>query len=256
MPLAYLSPAEAIAHEGLRLVLVRGAPSPWGLAAKAIFEIKKLDYVAAPLELAGRNDEIVAWSGQNSAPVVAWRDEAPIHRWQDILLLAERLAPTPSMIPADPLQRVLMWGFANELAGEHGIGWNRRLQGFHRGRKSGKTNPTSETLIGKYGYDAEAAIAAPQRIAGSLVALTAQLKAQQARGIDFLVGDALSAVDIYLVTFLNLVSPLPPEHCPMPDAFRAGFTAREPEILAALDPALLAHRDRIFAKYFCSPMEF
>ncbi len=256
MALTYVSPREAIAHDGLRLVLVRGAPSPWGLAAKAIFEIKKLDYVAAPLELAGRNDEIVAWSGQNSAPVVAWRDEAPIHRWQDILLLAERLAPTPAMIPADPLPRVLMWGFANELAGEHGIGWNRRLQGFHRGRKSGKANPTSETLIGKYGYDAEAATAAPQRIAGSLDALGAQLKAQQARGIDFLVGDALSAADIYLVTFLNLVSPMPPEQCPMPDAFRAGFTAREPEILAALDPALLAHRDRIFAAHFRSPMEF
>jgi glutathione S-transferase len=256
MPLAYVTPREAIEHKGLRLVLVRGAPSPWGLAAKAIFELKGLDHVTAPLELAGSNDEIVAWSGQNSAPVVAWRDEAPIHRWQDILLLAERLAPTPAMIPADPLQRVLMWGFANELAGEHGIGWNRRLQGFHRGRKSGKTNPTSETLIGKYGYDAEAATAAPQRIAGSLNALTTQLKAQQARGIDFLVGDALSAADIYLVTFLNLVSPLPPEHCPMPDAFRSGFTAREPEILAALDPALLAHRDRIFAAHFRSPMAF
>jgi hypothetical protein len=52
------------------------------------------------------------------------------------------------------------------------------------------------------------------------------------------------------------VAPLPHEHCPMPDAFRAGFTAREPEILAALDPALLAHRDRIFGEYFRSPMEF
>jgi glutathione S-transferase len=160
------------------------------------------------------------------------------------------------MIPSDPLQRVLMWGFANELAGEQGIGWNRRLQGFARARNSGKTNPVSETLIGKYGYDAEAAKAASARIAGSLNALATQLKAQQSRGIGFLVGDALSAADIYLVTFLNLVAPLPHEHCPMPDAFRAGFTAREPEILAALDPALLAHRDRIFGEYFRSPMEF
>jgi len=256
MALAYVSPREAIAHDGLRLVLVRGAPSPWGLAAKAIFDLKGLDYVAAPLELAGGNEEIVAWSGQNSAPVVAWRDEAPVHRWQDILLLAERLAPTPAMIPADARQRVLMWGFANELAGELGIGWNRRLQGFGRVRNSGKANPVTETLIGKYGYDAEAAKAAPRRIAGSLEALTAQLKAQQAGGVDFLVGDALSAADIYLVTFLNLVAPLPHAHCPMPDAFRAGFTAREPEILAALDPALLAHRDRIFATFFRSPMEF
>ena len=149
-----------------------------------------------------------------------------------------------------------MWGFVNELAGEHGLGWNRRLQGFGRARSSGKTHPVSEALIAKDGYDADAARAAPQRIAGTLVALTTQLKAQQARGFDFLVGESLSAADVYLVTFLNLVAPLPPEQCPMPDAFRAGFTAREPEIVAALDPVLLAHRDRIFRAHFRDPMEF
>ena len=69
-------------------------------------------------------------------------------------------------------------------------------------------------------------------------------------------GEALSAADIYFVAFLNLVAPLPPEQCPMPDAFRAGFTAREPEIVAALDPVLLAHRDRIFKAHFTSPMAF
>jgi glutathione S-transferase len=256
MAIAYITPAEAIESKGLRLVFVRGVPSPWGMAAKTLFEIKGLTYVAAPLELGGANEEIVAWSRQNSAPVVAWNDEPPIHRWQDIILLAERLAPAPALIPADAHQRVLMWGFVNELAGEQGLGWNRRLQGFARARKSGKSNPVSEALIGKYGYDADAVKAAPQRIAGTLEALTRQLKQQQARGIDFLVGETLSAADIYLVTFLNLVAPLPPAQCPMPDPFRAGFTAREPEIVAALDPTLLAHRDRIFQAHFKNPMEF
>ena len=256
MALTYATPAEAIGHKGLRLVLVRGVPSPWGMAAKTLFEIKGVDYLAAPLDLAGSNEEIVAWSGQNSAPVVAWNDEPPIHRWQDIILLAERLAPAPALIPADPLQRVLMWGFINEVAGEQGLGWNRRLQGFARARSGGRIHAVSEVLIGKYGYDAEAVKTAPQRIAGSLAALAAQVKAQQARGIGFLVGDQLSAADIYFVAFLNLVAPLPHEHCPMPDAFRSGFTAREPEIVAALDPVLLAHRDRIFAAHFRSPMEF
>ena len=59
--LTYLSPAEIIRHEGLRIVLVQGMPSPWGQAAKTIFEIKGLDYVAAPLAVGGTNDEIVAW---------------------------------------------------------------------------------------------------------------------------------------------------------------------------------------------------
>ena len=93
--LTYLTPADIIAHKGLRIVLVQGLPSPWGQAAKTIFEIKGLDYVAAPLIPAGENREIVAWSGQNSGPVVAWANEKPIDRWIDILYLAERLAPIP-----------------------------------------------------------------------------------------------------------------------------------------------------------------
>ena len=256
MTIAYVTPAEAIKATGLRLVFVRGVPSPWGMAAKTLFEIKGVDYLAAPLELAGSNNEIVAWTGQNSAPVVAWNDEAPIHRWQDIILLAESLAPAPALIPADALHRALMWGFANELAGEQGLGWNRRLQGFGRARNSGKSNPVSEALIGKYGYDAEAVKTVVPRIAGTLTGLATQVKAQRKRGVDFLVGEDLSAADIYFVTFLNLVAPLPPEQCPMPDAFRTGFTAREPEIVGALDPVLIAHRDRIFQAHFKNPMEF
>ena len=159
------------------------------MAAKTLFEIKRLDYLAAPLELAGSNEEIVAWSSQNSAPVVAWNDEPPIHRWQDIILLAERLAPAPALIPEDALQRVLMWGFINELAGEHGLGWNRRLQGFARARSGGRSHPVSEVLIGKYGYDAEAVKTAPQRIALSADHRRA-IEGAAVRGGDYLVGDA------------------------------------------------------------------
>ncbi len=46
--LQYRSFEEIVAHPGLRIVLVKGVPSPWGQAAKTIFEIKGLEYVAAP----------------------------------------------------------------------------------------------------------------------------------------------------------------------------------------------------------------
>jgi hypothetical protein len=46
--LQYRSFEEIIDHPGLRIVMVKGVPSPWGQAAKTIFEIKGLDYVAAP----------------------------------------------------------------------------------------------------------------------------------------------------------------------------------------------------------------
>ena len=41
----YLSVEEAISLKGLRLVLTRGVPGPWGEAAKAILHVKNIPYV-------------------------------------------------------------------------------------------------------------------------------------------------------------------------------------------------------------------
>jgi hypothetical protein len=95
-------------HPGLRIVLVKGMPSPWGQAAKTIFEIKGLEYIAAPWQPGEPNENIVAWGREASAPLVAWSKEKPINRWIDILYLAEKLAPKPSLIPTDATQRALM----------------------------------------------------------------------------------------------------------------------------------------------------
>ena len=108
--LQYRSFKEIADHPGLRMVLVKGLPSPWGQSAKTIFEIKGLEYVAAPWLPGEANADIVAWGGEASAPIVAWAGEKPINRWIDILYLAERLAPKPSLIPADAKQRALMIG--------------------------------------------------------------------------------------------------------------------------------------------------
>lgn len=248
----YVSPGEAIRHSGLRIVLVRGMPSPWAQAAKTILEVKGLDYVAAPLDVAGGNAEIAAWSGQNGAPVVAWKDERPVNRWNDILLLAERLAPAPALIPADPYLRALTFGLSNEICGESGIGWNRRLQ-FWTGQRSAAT----EVLIGKYGYDADHAAVAGSRIAASLRMLSAQLRSQHARGVPYFVGDGLSAVDIYWAAFMNFFRPLSSAQCPMPEAARDRWlNTVDPQVESALDPLLIEHRDRIFRDHFRDPMEF
>jgi len=135
--LQYRSFIEIVDGPGLRIVLVKGLPSPWGQAAKTIFEIKGLDYVAAPWMPGEPNADIVAWGGEASAPIVAWAREKPLNRWIDILYLAERLAPKPSLIPADAAQRALMIGLSHEICGEMGIGWNRRLQLFAPAYASG-----------------------------------------------------------------------------------------------------------------------
>jgi hypothetical protein len=99
--------------------------------------IKGLDYVAPPWLPSELNDQIVAWGGEASAPIVAWVKEKPINHWIDILYLAERFAPKPSLIPADATQRALMIGLSHELCSVMGIGWNRRLQMFAPAYSSG-----------------------------------------------------------------------------------------------------------------------
>jgi glutathione S-transferase len=186
---------------------------------------------------------------------VAWAKEKPIHRWIDILYLAERLAPKPALIPADATQRALMIGFSHEICGEKGIGWNRRLQLFAPAYASGSP-PAGIGLMGsKYGYNEGDAKAAGERTAASLRALAAQLESQYARGVHYFVGDSLSALDIYWTSFANLLDPLPKEQCPMPEAWRPGFTASDPAIKEALAPLLLEHRSRIFRDHFRDPME-
>ena len=86
----------------------------------------------------GTNEELVAWSSVNSAPVVAWNDEAPLNGWLDILLLLERLNPEKSLVPEDPHSRVQLFGLAHEICGELGFGWNRRLDMIHAGMKPGQ----------------------------------------------------------------------------------------------------------------------
>jgi glutathione S-transferase len=253
---SYVSPAEAIAHKGLRLVLLEGLPSPWGQAAKAIFEVKKLDFVVAPMVVAGTNEEIVAWSGQNSAPVVAWEDEPPVNKWIDILNLAERLAPQPALIPDNAWDRAIMFGLSNELFGEGGICWYRRLQTIDSHLDAAQPLELAVILSKKYRYSREQADNASARIADSLNIFTMQLQDQRALGSSFLVGDRLSAVDIYFTAMMNLIALLPREQCPVAEDLRPSFTATDPMILNALSPILLEHRKRIFETYFRCPMEF
>ena len=253
--LEYRSFKEIVDHPGLRMIMVKGLASPWGQAAKTIFEIKKLDFVAAPWMAGEENADIVAWGGEASAPIVAWASEKPIHRWIDILYLAERLAPTPSMLPKDGTQRALMIGLSHEICGEMGIGWNRRLQIFAPALTSGKAPAGFVRMGSKYGFNEGDAKAAGERTANSLQALSAQLKSQHSRGIKYFAGDALSALDIYWMVFSNMLEPLPKEQCPMPDSYHTLFTATDPIVRAAMDSILFEHRDKIFRECFRNPME-
>ncbi|MFT4563968.1 MAG: glutathione S-transferase [Gammaproteobacteria bacterium] len=243
-------------RSGLRIVLVAGAPSPWGQAAKAMIEFKGLDYSAGHLIPGDANSEVVEWSGVNSGPVVAWNDEKPIDRWNDILFLLERLAPNKPLVPDDPQDRVEFFGMAHEINGEFGLGWNRRLMMFGPILESGQAPDGMKLMGDKYNYNKTDAELASRRIVGTLTQLSNRLKKQKAAGSNYFIGSSPTAMDFYWTAFSNLVEIISWEKIPVAEPMRPLFDQGDPAIAAAFDSMLREHRDRFFDQYFKSPMEF
>ena len=250
----WLSLREARKRDGLRLVLIRGLPSPWSQAARGIFEIKGVPFSLACPQEDDSPGLLEEWTNQDSFPAVAWEDEEPRSGWAEILLLAERLAPEPRLIPAEPERRALLFGAAHEICGEMGLGWARRLQMVHTGLQANPGNRMSTWLGQKYGYRPDSAKEAPSRVLEVLGLLSDLLERSQKSGGRYLLGE-LSALDVYWATFCNLLKPLPPDLLPLPEARRPMFTATEPEIIDALTAPLLELRDRVYREHLTLPME-
>ncbi len=253
---AYVGIEEARARGGLRLVLTAGVPGPWGESAKGIFHTKSIAYTPV-LQVPGQSDdELRAWTAQSSAPVAMYEDERPRSGWADILFLAEHLAAEPALTPSDPEQRMRMFGLANEICGEGGFGWQRRLMLLHGALASGVSEGLPALLGRRYGWSQAAGEAASGRTAEILRTLSDQLRAQRERGSRFFVGEDLTALDIYWAAFAAMVEPLPHELCPMNEGMRAAYGLVDPDVRKAADPLLLEHRDFIYQEYLELPLDF
>ncbi len=254
MGVQYVSVETARAHDGLRMVVVGGVPSPWGEAAKGLLHIKAIDWVAVRLD--HQDPALVEWAGQRSGPVAILGDERPRSGWAEILLLAERLAPTPPLLPADPAQRALAFGLAHELFGEQGLCWTRRLQMVHSSLsdQGGFAKPVAGYLGKKYGYRAEASDSYEGRVVELLGMLAARLSAQRDAGSRYYLGGSLTAVDVYSAAAMALFKPLPPEQCAMRDSTRVAMETLNEATAAALDPILIAHRDMMYAEHLALPL--
>lgn len=254
MPFEYVSPEEAIKRGGVRMVVVGDVPSPWGEAAKGILHVKGIEWVA--VRLAYDSETLREWAGQRSAPVLIYENERPRSGWAEILLLAERLKPSPSLLPTDAADRALVFGLAHEICGEGGLGWSRRLQLVHAGLRNAGGFPVrvAKYLGKKYGYSPEVGDAADARVAELLGMLIARLKTQREAGSRYYVGNSLTAVDIYSATFSTMFDPLPPEQCRMDASTRAAFSVRDTRTDAALAPILFEHRDMMYREYLELPL--
>ena len=271
--LDYATIAQARDMSGLRLVLGKYAiPGPWREACKGIFYVKGLAYASvvtgdagaadAAMGMHGTQSELRAWTGQSSQPVAIWNNERPRASWLEQLSLAERLQADPLLVPRHGVERLQMFGLINEIAGEFGLGWFKRVLTVHGQLRNLAGDAAGlkffEFMGGKYGYTPALAAAAPQRIATVLQALDGQLAQQRRAGRRYLIGERLSALDIHWAVHCGFLQPLPATLCPMASAFRHPdiYGNGEPLIAAALSPALLAHRDFIYAEHLELPIRF
>lgn len=255
MSFTYVSVDEAIARKGLRMVVVGGVPSPWGEAAKGLFHIKGLDWVA--VRLAYDDEKLPAWSGHRNAPVAVYDDEPPLAGWREILMLAERLAPQPALLPADPADREEVLEVSAQLIGEGGLAWTRRLQLVHAGLNGQPGFPprVAGYLAKRYGHTPELGPAAGAKVVTLLGALAARLRAQHDAGRPYLIGSTLTAADVYAAAVTGLFAPLPQGDCPGIDpTTHAVFENRDAATAAALDPLIVAHRDRMYQRHLELPL--
>lgn len=236
---------------GLRLVVLGGLPSPWSEAAKAIFDLKGVEYLLVRFD--PRDQALQAWTGANNAPVAMFDAEPGRSGWAEILALGERLNDRVSLVPQATEERIQMYGLANDLLGEDGLAWCGRLLVIHEGLvtsgERGFPVRVATYLAPKYGYAAERIPKARARVLGTLQHLTERLTANQRQGSPYLVGGSLSAADIYLTSVLGLLYPLPADVCPMLPAIQRAFETIDPTVRAAVSDVMLAHRKMMFEKH-------
>ncbi len=253
LPAMKFADAESVREaKGLRLVTLAGVPSPWSQAAVAIVDHKGIEAVA--YRRGPKDRDVTDWAAVPNAPAALFNDEPVRSGWAEILMLAERLQPQPSLIPTDGSARALMFGLSHELMAEGGLIWNSRLATVHASLttdgKQGYIVPVAKYLGARYGYDPAQADQLKPQMQQSLAALQKQL----ALGGPYYFGDQLTALDFYSTAALDILSPLGDEDCPMHPMVRGGFEWIAGYIADILPASLVAHRDMMHARHIPLPL--
>ena len=254
----YIEPRDARHMSGMRLALSKGgAPGPWSEAAKKIFEYKNIPYVPVAQRAGKGNEDLAEWTGFRNAPVAVWNDGVPKAHVADILMLAERIVPTPALVPSASDDRVTVLGICAELAGEGGFGWSRRLMMIGNRADEPDVTERAQTMRRAYGDAPEQIAAAPQRCVDILDMLARRLHAQRAAGSRYLVGQGYTAADIFWACFSQMLVPLPIEDQPnLHPAIQASYGKIGDFLASRYDPIVLEHRDFVFREHIGLPLDY
>lgn len=240
---------------GLRLVLTAGVPAPWSEAAKAILKLKQVDYMAVAQQGGAVNDELVSWTRHRNAPVALYENEAPRVRWLEILHLAERLGNGPALLPTEQSQRMSMVALVNEICGESGFAWNARLLMLEAIHQAVGDKVLGSPMFLDYRFIPGCAEHAKLEVQEALNLISDTIISQRHKGSDYLIGDSLTAADIYWVFFSQLLDPLPAEISATPEPLLRSWRATA-AALEVFNPVLTEQRDLTIQKHIDVPLDF
>jgi hypothetical protein len=249
--------ATARGGRGVRMLALSALPSSWSEAAKGLFHLARVPVLAVRFR---RGDaEQAAWVGVRNAPAVLHDDDPPRSGWAEFTTLADRLGGPGSLVPIDTEARLRLFGLLHEIAGEDGLGWNARLMMIDGSLASdgARSFPLRvANYLGKdYGHTPGCADHARQRIGVVLALLDQQLRRSHGAGHAYMLGPAVTALDVYAATFLTPLVPLLPVDCPqMLDMLRPAFTYLVEQVGALVPPALAAHRRFMFERLLAWPI--
>ena len=241
--------------EGTRITFIPGLQAIYAEALKNICYVKKIKIIRVLHPFMGidkktgkdRQAELYALTSQTSLPTMLHDEERPRNVWIEQLALAEEIGASDSnnLIPNNFKERAEMFGLCAIVLGEDGLVWNMRIL-------------SDGPLARKYGYSDDASSMAPTKMAEIISLINSQLKSQEENNSKYLVGDSLSAADIYWSTISMTVLPASSEIMPRTKQNEGMLHAFEgiskiPEIKEVLSDRILSHRDYILKTYCETP---
>jgi glutathione S-transferase len=245
----------ACMEEGTRVTFVPGVQAMYAEALKNICYIKNIHLTRALHPFMGidketgedRQAKLYELTSQTSLPTMFHDKERPRNVWTEQLALAERIGTkdSPKLIPDNFEHRVEMFGICAVVLGEDGLVWNMRIM-------------MDSPLAQKYGYSEEASAAAPGKIGEVITLIDDRLKAQEKNGSPYLIGDSLTALDIYWATMSMTILPVPLEIMPKTQQNQGmlGFfemNSKIPVIASALTERIAKHQQYILTAYCETP---
>ncbi len=241
--------------EGTRITFIPGLQAIYAEALKNICYVKKIKIIRVLHPFMGidkktgkdRQAELYALTSQTSLPTMLHDEERPRNVWIEQLALAEEIGASDSinLIPNNFKERAEMYGLCAIVLGEDGLVWNMRIL-------------SDGPLARKYGYSDDASSMAPTKMAEIISLINSQLKSQEENNSKYLVGDSLSAADIYWSTISMTFLPASVEIMPKTKQnegmlFFFEANSKIPEIKEVLSDRILSHRDYILKTYCETP---